>query len=139
MTLSKTIIDLVPILDPGYYFVEPLEYSARTASGIYLASLENQSVYLRDLHQKEAVILAYNTNVLSLNIGDVVMPHYPTTKPFSAPKEFFIKKTETGYELCCESDWLSDKKVFADNKTYTKENTKKIWPLHYSEVMCVRA
>lgn len=136
---NKSLIGIIPHLDDGgYYFVEPLESSNKTKSGIILAAIKHQSIHLRDLHQKTANIIAYRDNPLQLNIGDKIVPKHPATKPFKAPKEFYVKKVDNNsWELATETEWLLEKEVVNEDRTFIKENVKKVWPIHHSEIMCV--
>jgi len=135
---NKSLIGIIPHLDDdGYYFVEPREPSNTTESGIILAKIEHQSVHLRDMHPRSANIIAYKANPLQLNIGDRILPKHPATKPFNSVKEFFVKKTDDGWELATEIEWKQGDKVMDDDRTFTKEDVKKVWPIHHSEIMCV--
>jgi len=137
---NKTIIGMIPHFDDdGYYFVEPLEISDTTKSGIILANIKHQSIHLRDLHPTSANIIAYKDNPLQLNIGDRVLPKHPATKPFGPFKEFYVKKVEDdSWEIATETEWLLEDKILSDDRTYTKNDVKKVWPVHHSEIMCVR-
>lgn len=133
---NETEIGFIPHLeDGGYYFMEPIEVEQVTETGIVLAYVEHQSKHLRQTGPEEGFILAFRDNPLGLEIGDKILPKSPCTKPLDAPKEFYVKKVDDGWEVASEVEWDREPVKRLDDQTYIKENVKKVWPVHHSEIV----